>query len=90
MIGSRAVVDPVVFEAQAPPAGAWASIAITLGLAGYWWLVFVPSERRCVSPQIATELAALLLDPPGFRSDRSARCLSPVAEILLRTRIRGG
>jgi hypothetical protein len=32
--------------ASAPYLEAWLSIAFTLGIAGYWWLVFVPSERR--------------------------------------------
>ena len=42
---SRAV-PPQTFEAQAPPLGTTLSLLATVGLAAYWWLVFVPSERR--------------------------------------------
>lgn len=36
----------MVFEPQAPPMATIVSMVSIFGLAGYWWLVFVPSERR--------------------------------------------
>lgn len=40
------VATGTVFEPQAPPMGSIVSIIGILSLAAYWWLVFVPSERR--------------------------------------------
>mmetsp|Transcript_32216 Transcript_32216/g.79046 ORF Transcript_32216/g.79046 Transcript_32216/m.79046 type:complete len:221 (-) Transcript_32216:10-672(-) len=42
---ARAITD-MVFEPQAPPLGSIVSMIGIFSLAGYWWLVFVPSERR--------------------------------------------
>uniref|UniRef100_A0A7S0VRG8 Uncharacterized protein n=1 Tax=Hemiselmis tepida TaxID=464990 RepID=A0A7S0VRG8_9CRYP len=44
--GGARCVRAVVFEPQGPPVETYASMALISGLAAYWWLVFVPGERR--------------------------------------------